>query len=110
MPESEKAWLENHGAIRVGYQDNYMAFCARDKDGKLTGALKDYLEFASTSLDTNIEFEPVSYPTVSEAIEAMKEGEIDCVFPANFTANDAETLDFDYVSAADEVGDVRGCP
>lgn len=93
VPESEKAWLENHGAIRVGYQDNYMAFCARDKDGKLTGALKDYLEFASTSLDTNIEFEPVSYPTVSEAIEAMKEGEIDCVFPANFTANDAETLD-----------------
>ena len=32
VPESEKAWLENHGAIRVGYQDNYMAFCARDKD------------------------------------------------------------------------------
>ena len=24
----EKAWLTDHGTIRVGYQDNYLAFCA----------------------------------------------------------------------------------
>lgn len=35
----EREWLETHGPIRVGYQDNYLAFCASDpKTGELTGA------------------------------------------------------------------------
>ncbi|MBR0089739.1 MAG: amino acid ABC transporter substrate-binding protein, partial [Clostridia bacterium] len=47
MPH-EKAWLDSHGAIRVRYLENYLAFCATNPDtGKITGALKDYLEYAS---------------------------------------------------------------
>ena len=92
---AEKDWLSDHGTIRVGYQDGYLAFCASDPaTGELTGALKDYLTYASTCLENaHLDFEAISYPTASAAIEAMKNGEVDCVFPANLTDNDSEALD-----------------
>ena len=94
LSTAEKEWLLRHGTIRVGYQDNYLAFCAKDPEtGNLTGALKDFLDYASTALEkTHLSFEAVCYPTASAAMEAMKNGEIDCVFPANLTDNDSEAL------------------
>ena len=94
LTAEEKAWLLEHGKIRVGYQDNYLAFCAADPaTGALTGALKDYLDYASTALDNAyVEFEATVFPTAAAAIEALKSGEIDCVFPANLTNYDAEQL------------------
>ncbi len=87
----ERNWLDAHGPIRVGFQDNYLAFCAADQDGNLTGALKDYLEFASGVLQNSSPvFEAVVYPTASAALEAVKSGEVDCMFPANLTDYDAE--------------------
>ena len=92
---SEKEWLEKHGKIRIGYQDNYLAFCAKDTaSGELTGALKDYLEYASGAFENvRLDFECICFPTAASAIEAMKNGEIDCMFPANLTDYDAEMLD-----------------
>ena len=94
LTAEEKNWLVRHGAIRVGYQDNYLAFCDKDENTKeLTGALKEYLEFASDSVgNAKITFAPIGYNTVSDALEAMENGEVDCVFPANFTTYDGETL------------------
>jgi ABC-type amino acid transport substrate-binding protein len=92
LTADEKKWLEGHGPIRVGYQDSYLAFCAADpKTGELTGALKDYLELASDSMENaRPEFEPVAFPTADAALEALKSGEIDCMFPANLTDYDGE--------------------
>ncbi|MBQ3786187.1 MAG: transporter substrate-binding domain-containing protein [Lachnospiraceae bacterium] len=91
----ERNWLSEHGAIRVGYQDNYLAFCAEDpKTGNLTGALRDYLAFVSGVMaNEQLDFEPVSYPTAGAAMDALKSGEVDCVFPSNLTDYDAELLD-----------------
>lgn len=88
----EREWLDAHGPIRVGYQDNYLAFCAADKaTGRLTGALKDYLDFASGVLsNASPQFEAVCFPTAAAAMEALRNGEIDCMFPANLTDYDAE--------------------
>ena len=87
----EREWLEAHGPIRVGFQDNYLAFCAADQDGNLTGALKDYLDFASSVLqNASPTFEAVVYPTASAAMEAVRNGEVDCMFPANLSDYDAE--------------------
>ena len=95
LDAAEKAWLAEHGTIRVGYQDNYLAFCAKDPNsGDLTGALKDYLGYAADALENaHIDFMAISFPTVSAAVEAMKNGEVDCVFPANLTDYDSEELD-----------------
>ena len=91
----EQNWLDEHGkTIRVAYQDNYLAFCASDSEtGELTGALKDFLAYASTALEGNeINFKAVSYPTAGAAMDALKNGEVDCVFPANLTSYDSEIL------------------
>ena len=95
LSTEELAWLEEHKKIRIGYQDNYLAFCAKNPDtGELEGALKYYINYASTGLENaELEFEPVCYPTASDAIEAMKNGEVDCVFPANLTDYDGEEMD-----------------
>ena len=94
LSTEEKNWLSDHGPIRIGYQDNYLSFCAMDrKTGKLTGALKDYLEDASTCFkNTELDFEPIAYPSATAAIEALKNGEVDCMFPSNLSTSDGEQL------------------
>lgn len=91
---AEKKWINNHGTIKIGYQDNYLAFCAQDPaTGKLTGALSDYLEYASAVFENvHLKFEAICYPTAAAALDALKNGEIDCMFPANLTSYDAEQL------------------
>ena len=88
----EKSWLEDRKTIKVGYQDNYLAFCAKDpKTNELTGALKEYLRVAADCFENaHIGFETIAYPTASDAMEALKNGEIDCMFPANLTDYDGE--------------------
>ena len=69
----------------MGYQDGCQPFCSADrKTGELTGALKDYLEDASACFkNTELAFEPTAYPSAAAAIEALKNGEVDCMFPSN---------------------------
>lgn len=94
LSTDELAWLSGHGKIRIGYQDNYLAFCARDPEtGELTGALSDYLNYASKGINNaELEFEPVAFPTAESAMAALKKGEIDCMFPANLTVFDGEEM------------------
>ena len=94
LTPDELDWLSGHDVIRLGYQDNYLAFCAADKEtGKLTGAIKDYLEYASHSMENaELRFETSPYPTVEDALDALHRGEIDCVFPANLSGYDGERL------------------
>ncbi|MBR0410464.1 MAG: transporter substrate-binding domain-containing protein [Eubacterium sp.] len=94
LSENQLNWLSEHGPIRVGYRDNYLAFCAQDKStGELTGALKDFLSLASHCMQNGeIAFETVAYPSTSEAMAALEKGEIDCVFPVNLSVYDAEEL------------------
>ena len=94
LTADEKSWLAGHGAIRVGYQDHYLAFCAADAEtGELTGLLKDYLAYAADCLaNAQLDFEARAYPTASAALEALERGEVDCVFPANLSPYDGEEL------------------
>ena len=95
LTPDETEWLSGHGPIRVGYQDNYLAFCAADPEtGELTGAIKDYLAYAEDCLaNAHLTFETRAYPTVEAAIQALRDGQIDCMFPANLSGFDGEKLD-----------------
>ena len=91
----EKDWLAEHGTIRVGYRDNFLPFCnENDNTGELTGALSDYLSFAKTAeKNAELNFETKAYSTTEEALKALKEGEIDCVFPIAMSSYDGEVLE-----------------
>ncbi|MBR0407865.1 MAG: transporter substrate-binding domain-containing protein [Clostridia bacterium] len=95
LSADEQAWLSSHGVIRVGYQDNYLSFCAADKTtGELTGALKDYLEMAADCHENaHIDFQAIAYPNAAAAMEALERGEIDCMFPSNLSTSDGEAMD-----------------
>ena len=88
----ERDWLTAHGTIRVGYPDNMLPFCAQDgMGGQVKGLLRDYIQKAVGGMkNSTIRLEAVPYPTIHEAMKAMKEGRIDCVFPAEFSAYEAE--------------------
>ena len=90
----EREWLAQHGTIRVGYLDNYLAYCDQDeRNGELTGALKDYLEKVQDSFpNIEIGFATFAYPTAEKMLDALNSGEVDCVFPANFSDYDGETM------------------
>ena len=88
----ELAWLEAHNPIRVGYVENFMPFCQTDPEtGRLTGALKDFLAHAENTFgNSKISFETKSYVSTTAALAALKEDEIDCVFPVYLNDYDAE--------------------
>lgn len=94
LSQDELEWVTEHGAVRVGYRDNYLAFCEQDKStGELTGALRDFLDMASHCMkNAEIVFEPVPFPTTEKALEALKNGEVDCVFPMNISVYDGEKI------------------
>ena len=77
------AWLQEHGTIRVGYLDDYPAYCDMDEEsGELTGALKDYLLSAENCLyHVSLEFEPVAFTNALGMRAALQDGEVDCIFP-----------------------------
>ena len=87
----EKDWLNAHGTIRVGYRDNFLPFSDCDDSGALAGALADYLDFAATAeKNAKLSFETRAYTTTEAALQALAAGEVDCVFPVNFSAYDGE--------------------
>jgi len=96
LTQEEKDWVGEHGTIRVGYRDEFMPYCAYDKDtDSLDGALLDFLNFARTcEKNAVLDFETQPYPTPEEALEALENGRIDCVFPVNLSAYDAEERGF----------------
>ena len=92
LTPAETEWISEHRQIRVGYQDNYLAFCAEnEKTGELTGVLKDYLDAAADCIaNAHLDFVTVSYPTSEKALDALAHGEVDVAFPVNFSVYDAE--------------------
>ncbi len=94
LSADEISWLNDHGPVRVGYRMDYLPFCDVDlATGEFTGALKEYFTFADESLK-NVEFEidPVAYASTEDALDALRNGEIDCVFPAGLGFYDAEEM------------------
>ena len=93
LTPTQEDWIKTHGTIRVGYPENFLPFCQKDEaTGELTGALKDFLTHAENSLgNIKVHFSATPYASVSAALRAMENGEVDCVFPVNLNYYDADT-------------------
>ena len=96
ISSEEKAWLDAHGEIRVGFLTDDTGFSSLDKDtGEITGVLIDYITFAKNGIaGQELDFALVGYDSQEEQMEALKNGEIDMIF--HFAQNPyiAEQNDF----------------
>ena len=88
----EKSWLEEHGAIRIGFlNDDPAVFFMDEETGKLTGMLAEYIAYAKDCLGNQIlKFNIQSYDDYDEMIQALQDCEIDMIFYAGRNPNFAE--------------------
>ena len=88
----EKAWLRKHGAIRMGFLTSDGGVSNFDPaTGKLTGAITDYIQFATGCLgNQELEFQIVGYDSIEAELDALKSGEIDMIFHFGQNPNLAE--------------------
>lgn len=88
----EKAWLKEHGAIRMGFLTSDGGVSTYDPaTGELTGAITDYIQFATGCLgNQKLEFQIVGYDSKEAELDALKSGEIDMIFHFDQNPNLAE--------------------
>ena len=92
LTSEEKAWLKEHGAIRMGFLTSDGGVSTYDPaTGELTGAITDYIQFAADCLgNQELEFQIVGYDSIEAELDALKSGEIDMIFHFNQNPNLAE--------------------
>ena len=80
----EKAWVEEHGGIQIGFLNNDPAIFSMDEEnGKLTGMLAEYISYAKDCLgNQTLEFNIHAYDEYDEMIQALQNREIDMIFYA----------------------------
>ena len=88
----EKAWLREHGAIKMGFLTSDSGVSTFDPaTGELTGAIADYIQFAIDCLgNQKLEFQIVGYDSKETELNALKSGEIDMIFHFDQNPNLAE--------------------
>ena len=88
----EKAWLKEHGAIRMGFLASDSGVSTYDPaTGEFTGVITDYIQFAADCLgNQELEFQLVGYDSKEAELDALKSGEIDMIFHFDQSPNLAE--------------------
>ena len=88
----EKAWLKEHGAIRMGFLASDRGVSTYDPaTGEIAGTITDYIQFAADCLgNQELEFQLVGYDDKEAELNALKSGEIDMIFHFDQSPNLAE--------------------
>ena len=88
----EKAWLKEHGAIRMGFLTGDSGVSTYDPaTGEITGTITDYIRFAKDCLgNQELVFQMVGYDSQKAELDALKSGEIDMAFHFDQSPNLAE--------------------
>ena len=92
----EKAWLKEHGAIKMGFLASDSGVSTFDPaTGEFTGVITDYIQFAADCLgNQELEFQLVGYDSKEAELDALKSGEIDMIFHCDQNPNLAEEYHF----------------
>ena len=87
----EKAWLKEHGAIKMGFLMSDSGVSTFDPaTGEFTGVITDYIQFAADCLgNQELEFQLVGYDSKETELDALESGEIDLIFGKNMIDADA---------------------
>ena len=80
LSKEEKAWLAQHGPIRMGYVKNDIGFSTIDSStGKLVGVINDYIKLATDNLGNIVKFDLVGFDSQQEQMQALKDRKIDMI-------------------------------
>ena len=95
LTDEEQNWLEQHGAVRIGYLKNDVGVSLADTEsGKPVGIINDYISLASGCLgEKNIEFQLTGFDSQEEELQALKDNRIDMIFHMNQNPYEAEQND-----------------
>lgn len=111
LPANELEWLKQHGPIRIGYRDNYLPFSAKDPDtGEVDGLLRDFIEKVMSEMK-GVQIVAVAYPTINDAFDAVRRGEVDVAFPNGmgvYETERAKMLSTDVFVNSAEMAVIRG--
>ena len=95
LSNGEQNWLEEHGAVRVGYLKNDVGVSLTDTEsGKPVGIINDYINLVSDCMgEKNIEFQLTGFDSQEEELQALKDNRIDMIFHMNQNPYEAEQND-----------------
>ena len=98
----EKAWLEEHGSIRIGFMDNAPSVFSMDEEtGSLTGTLSEYISYAVDCLgNQTLKFDIQAYENYEEMLQALQDHEIDMIYYVGRNPDFAEKHGFTLTNAA----------
>ena len=98
----EKAWLEEHGSIRIGFMDNAPSVFSMDEEtGRLTGTLSEYISYAVDCLgNQTLKFDIQAYENYEELLQALQDHEIDMIHYVGRNPDFAEKHGFTLTNAA----------
>ena len=95
LTDEEQNWLEQHGAVRIGYLKNDVGVSLVDAGSEEpVGIINDYISLASGCLgEKNIEFQLTGFDSQEEELQALKDNRIDMIFHMNQNPYEAEQND-----------------
>ena len=98
----EKAWLEEHGSIRIGFMDNAPSVFSMDEEtGRLMGTLSEYISYAVDCLgNQTLKFDIQAYENYEEMLQALQDHEIDMIYYVGRNPDFAEKHGFTLTNAA----------
>ena len=92
LTDEEQNWLEEHGAVRVGYLKSDVGISRVDAESeKPVGIINDYISLASDCMgEKSIEFQTTGFDSQEEELQALKDNRIDMIFHMNQNPYEAE--------------------
>ena len=95
LTDEEQNWLEEHGAVRIGYLKSDVGISLVDAESeKPVGIINDYISLASGCLkEKNIEFQLTGFDSQEEELQALKDNRIDMIFHMSQNPYEAEQND-----------------
>ena len=101
----ELKYIQKKGKFVIGYHRDYMPFCGIDINGNVTGVIKDVLDEWCSIVDPQgkLKIEYVPFDGFSEMKSALKNDQVDAIFPA---MNDIEFDDDPDVALTNEITSV----
>ena len=95
LTDEEQNWLEEHGAVRIGYLKSDAGISLVDAESeKPVGIINDYISLASDCMgEKSIEFQMTGFDSQEEELQALKDNRIDMIFHMNQNPYEAEQND-----------------